>query len=69
MIAVREKSTATNSMAFENNVNATNKITAAVACSLPAVEESSDEDTGSVSYDMPPQGQEDIGEYVVSDEE
>ena len=61
-IAVKENWTATNSMAFENNM-------AAAVCveSLPTVAESSNEDTGSVSYDMPPQGQEDIGTYVVGD--
>ena len=49
-------------------MNAPNNMTAAVCVeSLPAVAESSNEDTGSVSYDMPPQGQEDIGAYVVGD--
>ena len=68
MIAVRENTTATNSMAVENNGSATNNMAAAVCVeSLPAVAESSNEDTGSVSYDMPPQGQEDIGAHVVGD--
>ena len=57
MIAVKENTTATNSMAFENNM------VAAVCVESPrTVAESSNEDAGSVIiYDMPPQG------YVVGD--
>ena len=69
MIAVRENTTATNSMAVENNGSATNNMAAAVCVESPrTVAESSNEDAGSVIiYDMPPQGQEDIGAYVVGD--